>query len=90
MTKENTLVVNPLPSPTWNRLHMNETTVTLPPLDGPCKADGAARKSPPPRPRHSGSTRLGPRSGSGLCLPGDGPDHRQSEYPHHRPADPVR
>ena len=39
MTKENTLVVNPLPSPTWNRLHMNETTVTLPPLDGPCKAD---------------------------------------------------
>ena len=26
MTKENTLAVNPLPSPTWNRLHMNETT----------------------------------------------------------------
>ena len=25
MTKENTLAVNPLPSPTWNRLHMNET-----------------------------------------------------------------
>ena len=39
MTKENTLAVNSLPSPTWNRLHMNETTVTLPPLDGPCKAD---------------------------------------------------
>ena len=39
MTKENTLAVNSLPSPTWNRLHMNETTVTLPPLDDPCKAD---------------------------------------------------
>lgn len=51
MTKENTLVVNPLPSPTWNRLHMNETTVTLPPLDGPCKADwSGAEVTARPRP----------------------------------------
>ena len=51
MTKENTLAVNSLPSPTWNRLHMNETTVTLPPLDGPCKADwsGAEVTAAPPQ-----------------------------------------
>ena len=51
MTKENTLAVNSLPSPTWNRLHMNETTVTLPPLDGPCKADWSCLLYTSPSPR---------------------------------------
>ena len=52
MTKENTLAVNPLPSPTWNRLHMNETTVTLPPLE----RRGSHRR---PGPCHSGFHRYG-------------------------------
>lgn len=60
MTKENTLVVNPLPSPTWNRLHMNETTVTLPPLDGPCKADwSGAEVTVAPAPATVVSTGMG-------------------------------
>ena len=60
MTKENTLAVNPLPSPTWNRLHMNETTVTLPPLDGPCKADwSGAEVTAAPAPATVVSTGMG-------------------------------
>ena len=60
MTKENTLVVNPLPSPTWNRLHMNETTVTLPPLDGPCKGDwSGAEVTAAPTPATVVSTGMG-------------------------------
>lgn len=60
MTKENTLAVNPLPSPTWNRLHMNETTVTLPPLDGPCKADwSGAEVTTAPAPATVVSTGMG-------------------------------
>ena len=60
MTKENTLAVNPLPSPTWNRLHMNETTVTLPPLGGPCKADwSGAEVTAAPAPATVVSTGMG-------------------------------
>lgn len=60
MTKENTLAVNSLPSPTWNRLHMNETTVTLPPLDGPCKADwSGAEVTAAPAPATVVSTGMG-------------------------------
>lgn len=60
MTKENTLAVNPLPSPTWNRLHMNETTVTLTPLDGPCKGDwSGAEVTAAPTPATVVSTGMG-------------------------------
>ena len=60
MTKENTLAVNSLPSPTWNRLHMNETTVTLPPLDGSCKADwSGAEVTAAPAPATVVSTGMG-------------------------------